>query len=108
RRSTLAWLSRRETPPPFELERRVRRAIERLTAPATTVPDVLVAAAFQCMRDAARSGVQRSAANELLAADALLTYACEAAAEQGVDRLEQLTGDLDVNRFEELAREALT
>ena len=106
RHATLAWLSRREPPPPFELERRVRRAVERLRAPTDTVPHTLAAAALQCLRDAVRDGKQRSAANELLAADALLTFACESAAESGLVELDQFTREFDVDLFEKEAREA--
>jgi hypothetical protein len=108
RQAALAWLSRRDPAPPFELERRVRRALERLPAAGPSIPDTLAEAAFQCLRDAARGGAQRSAAHELLAADALLTYACEAAAEEGTEVLLRLTQTLEFARFEELARTALT
>jgi hypothetical protein len=57
------------------------------------------------LREAARGGTQRSAANELLTADALLTYGCEAAAEEGVDALERFTREFDVAHFERLLRE---
>jgi hypothetical protein len=107
RQTTLHWLGAREPLPPFELEQRIRRAVERLRTAESSVMATLAAAAFQCLQDAARSGAQRSAAHELLAADALLTYACEAAAEQGVDTLAQLTSSLDFERFEELARAAM-
>jgi hypothetical protein len=108
RRATTTWLSRREIPPPFDLELRVRRAVERVPVPGPSIPDTLVAAAVQCLRDAVRSGHERSAANELLTADALLTYAFEAAAEKGIEHLELLTRALDVARFEQLMRAALT
>ena len=41
----------------------------------------LADAALVCMRDALGAGDDRSAALHLLAADALITYACEAAAD---------------------------
>jgi hypothetical protein len=105
RRATLDWLDRRSPAPPFELERRLLRAIERLPAPAETVPLTLAAAALCCLRDAAKAGDNRRSANDLLAGDALLTYACEAAAEDGLEALEQLTREVDFPRFEALLRE---
>ena len=45
------------------------------------VPAALADAARVCMRDALAAGDDRSAALHLLAADALITYACEAAVE---------------------------
>ena len=71
-----------------------------------TIPETLAAAAFHCLEDSARSGAQRSAANELLAADALLTYGAEAAAEEGVESLERYTQALDVARFNDALRQA--
>jgi hypothetical protein len=84
------------------LERRVRRAIERVEDPLDSVVHTLAAAALLCLRNAGAEGDQRSTANELLAADALLTYACEAAAEEGIDALDRLTDELAVERFEAL------
>jgi hypothetical protein len=106
RRATLDWFDRRQPGPPFELERRLLRAIERLPAAETTVALTLAAGALDALRDAARAGDTRRAANDLLAGDALLTYAFEAAAEQGNATLDQLARDFDVGRFEALLREA--
>ena len=46
-----------------------------------SVPASLADAARVCLRDAMAAGDDRSAALHLLAADALITYACEAAAD---------------------------
>ena len=105
RRATIDWLDRRTPAPPFELERRLLRALERLPNPGDSIPLTLAAAAFDSLRDSARAGSGRPAANDLLAADALLTYAHEAAAEQGAAVVEELTRHLEVARFEALARE---
>lgn len=48
----------------------------------------------------------RSAAMTLLAADALLTAACEAAADAGADALAELLGRLDFRRFSALLERA--
>lgn len=48
---------------------------------------------------------ERSTATTLLAADALLTYACEAAAEAGPDPLDRLTRELGFDRFSQLIPE---
>jgi hypothetical protein len=101
RSAALEWLARREAPPPL-LERRIRRAIERLDQPADSIVHTLADAALMCLRDAGRGGDQRSTANELLAADAMLTYACEAAAEEGIAALDRLTRELDIARFDAL------
>ncbi|MEX2284451.1 MAG: hypothetical protein WEE89_18320 [Gemmatimonadota bacterium] len=104
RRVTLDWMDRRTPAPPFELERRLLRALERLPNPAATIPLTLAAAALNSLSDSVRAGNSRHAANDLLAADALLTYAHEAAAEQGTADLEELTRDFDIARFELLVR----
>src|SRR5687768_8220140 len=101
--SALQWIDRRDPPPPFELHRRLQRALERADAAAAdSIPDALAEAAFDCLRSAVRLGDDRAAANDLLAADALLTYACEAAAETGVDELDVFLQRLEVARFEAL------
>lgn len=73
-----AWLESREPAPPLEL-------VEWLTVPDRHLPlvDHLAEAGMDALlRAEARPGRDREAAFQLLAADALLTYACEAAAEQ--------------------------
>lgn len=55
------------------------------------IPGTLADAARICLRDAVLTGDERGAALHLLAGDALLTYACEAAAADGdVDMLGEL------------------
>jgi hypothetical protein len=99
---TLDWLARRQPPPPFDLERRLMRAVERTQSSATSVADVLADAALESLTSAARAGADRTAANDLLTADALLTYAVEAAAEKGGDRLDALLARLNLSRFDDL------
>lgn len=65
---------------PPALEARMESAIEDVIDD-DSVPASLADAARVCMRDALAAGDDRSAALHLLAADALITYACEAAAD---------------------------
>ena len=69
-----------------------------------TIPAALADAARVCLRDALAAGDDRAAALHLLAADALITYACEAATVEAgglaaladataPDRLARLAGD---------------
>ena len=85
------WLDRRALEPPPALRRRLGAAIASAPAAETApVPDVALGAALALLdgllgrRDSSRAG-----ALELLAADALMTYAFEAAAENPAS-LEQL------------------
>ena len=55
-----------------------------------TIPGALADAARICLRAALAEGDDREAALHLLAADALITYACEAAANDGGDSLREL------------------
>jgi hypothetical protein len=100
RADAMVWLEQRQPPPPHDLERRLHRALERTTSQAASVPELFADAAFEALASAARHGADRSAANDLLTADALLTYAMEAAAEAGADLLARVVGLLDVKRFE--------
>ena len=90
------WLAARTPPPPPALSDRLQTLIgEDLTTPADEAPERLLAAAerlLQTMIDPPASS--RDAALDLLAADALVTYAFEAA------------GD-DPSRLEERARAAM-
>jgi hypothetical protein len=102
RRTALAWLNRRQPPPPYDLERRLARAVERTNSSAEGTPDLLADAALESLASAAHAGSDRTAANDLLTADALLTYAIEAATEEGVSSLNSLLARLALNRFDEL------
>lgn len=73
----IEWLDAREPAPPLELQ-------EWLAVPdhGLTVPEALVEGGVEALERAAeRPGRDREAAFSLLAADALLTYACEAVAD---------------------------
>jgi hypothetical protein len=74
-------------------------------AGALDEPALLAAAALACLADALGHGDDRAAALHLLAADALLTVACEAAADAGdpVARIGALAERYSVARLAPLA-----
>ena len=59
-------------------------------APAESVADALRTLADALLREAKEGGEARDTALTLLAADALVTYACEAVAEAAPERLGEL------------------
>jgi hypothetical protein len=96
------WLDQRRPAPPEPL----RRAIDRIITAAGPAPgaihDRLADVALGELRRVAGEPSRRSGAGRLLAVDALLTYACEAAAEGGPVALAELAERLDWTRFEAL------
>lgn len=92
------WLDRRRPAPPEALRRRIDDAVGSAAEPAgdtRAVPGhaaVLAAAALDRLDRVIEAPSGRAAALDLLAADALLTYACEAAAEAGPASLDALIG----------------
>jgi hypothetical protein len=75
-----SWLRARRPSPPERLVARMEAALGKTNA--TTQSGALVEAAAKILEDLARHGANdRSAAIDLLAADALITYAIEAAIE---------------------------
>ncbi len=87
-----AWLEKRESGVPASLVARMRHYLAGRSGP---LPDRLVDAAFDALRAALAAPDERASALDLLAADALLTAAFEAAAEEGVaavGRLAAATG----------------
>lgn len=74
-----AWLSLRAGAVPPALEACMEAAVDDVLDD-DTIHDALADAARTCLRQAIALGDQRAAALPLLAADALMTYACEAAA----------------------------
>jgi hypothetical protein len=77
------WLGLRTPAPPAALLDRMRQALgDMLGAPATEAHEHCLAAAERLVRDLSDAGLEeRAAALDLLAADALTTYALEAAAD---------------------------
>ena len=76
-----AWLRSRRPVPPERLIARMEAALSDVAA--KSLSDDLIAAATRILRDVAHGegANDRAAALDLLAADALITYAIEAAAE---------------------------
>jgi hypothetical protein len=68
--------------------------------------DALAQAADACLRRALRDPAGPHAALDLLAADALLTHACAAAAAQGDTVLAAFTAALDTAHFQQLLDES--
>ena len=77
------WLDTRKPTPPPALSTRVREAIgDSISRPASEAPDILLSASEQVVRALLKTGsTSRDTAIDLLAADALVTYALEAASE---------------------------
>lgn len=95
------WLDERDPPAPSS----VRRVMDELLAetdPATELHRRLADAAMAGLETVVRAPSDRELAPVLLAADALLTYACEAAVEAGLDVLDEVTRELDFERFSHL------
>jgi hypothetical protein len=101
----LAWLRARAPTPPAHLADRMAAAL-RQVATVDDVPRALGDAAFVCLEASLALGPGRAAALDLLAADALLTYAWEAAAESGAEGLERFAADCPPERFQALVPEA--
>lgn len=101
------WLRERHPQTPASLAERMQLALKRVEASsATPVWQSLAEAAQDRLRVALPHAEERPAALDLLAADALLTHACEAAAEEGADALETLTTRYGATRLAELLTEA--
>ena len=66
---------------------------------AVGVPEQLAEAGLAALAEVIAGVGARASAVRLLAADALLTFACEAAAEEGGGALERLTEALAPDRF---------
>lgn len=75
------WLATREPPPPAELRERVRLLAGGAGAPGDDRAEALIAAARRALDGLIATGsMDRASALDLLAVDALVTYAFEAAA----------------------------
>ena len=85
--NVISWLASRTPAPPTAL---AEKMAEALGAREGEIPDALAAAAIDELRRVLASDGGRDVAIDLLAADALLTHACEAAAEAGPEALERL------------------
>ena len=87
------WLDSRTPPPPDALRERLEAVAYPAMTSSTPDPGALIDAAEHLLGALLRNDAPRSArALDLLAADALVTYAFEAAAEDA-SSLERLTSD---------------
>jgi hypothetical protein len=95
--TVLDWLRSRSPAPPPELMARVVEALgDRGTADVSGAPELCLDAAADLLeRLLKHDPIGRQSANELLAADALVTYAFECAA-------------VDIDRLDDRATEAMT
>lgn len=85
RERVLAWLDTRRPPPPPALRERLQSAVHQvLLAPGSPLPAYLEQISRALLAGvSARPGGGRELALDLLAADAFITYAFEAQAEEG-------------------------
>lgn len=85
----------------------MRDAVARSDPGVGTTSERLAASALDALGRVVTRPSTRARALELLAADALLTYACEAAVEPdaGPDAMERLMAALDLQRFADLLSE---
>jgi hypothetical protein len=97
------WLMQHAEGVPAALHARmleaVRASASAVDASAVTTARQLAEAAVHCLRAALDQGDERSAALSLLAADALITSACEAAAADGPGALADLCADYAPERL---------
>jgi hypothetical protein len=101
------WLDDRRPPAPPSLRRAMQDAVDQGDPGVGSVSERLAASALDALGRVVVRPSTRARALELLAADALLTYACEAAAEPDAepDSMERLMGALDLQRFADLLQE---
>lgn len=95
----LGWLSMRVAAAPKQLEQRMTAAVQAV-GPQQTVQDQLAEAALYCLRRSLEEERRGEKAMQLLAADALLTHACEAAAEKSSEALASFAAKWNATRFE--------
>lgn len=101
----LPWIRRRSPPAPEVLVAAISDSIAR-REPVESLPRALAEAGLAALATVAQGPGDRPSASGLLAADALLTYACEAAAEEGEEALAALLGTLTPERFESLLEDS--
>jgi hypothetical protein len=80
-----AWLDLHSGDIPASLASLMELAVREVDTGADGDATTLSLAAVACMRTALRMGDERAGALHLLAADALITAACEAAADDGAE-----------------------
>jgi hypothetical protein len=99
------WLQQHSAGLPASLSEHMLRALEDAVpddASASTA-EALMLAALSCLRKAVELCDSRQGALPLLAADGLMTAACEAAAQQGASALDNLCARIAPHTLETLA-----
>ena len=104
-RYLLAWVDARRPAAPPSLRTAIAAGLETVPDGQASVPDRLAEAGVATLRSVLRRGAGRGSAAALLAADALVTFACEAAAEEGGAALERLGERLAPDALESLLEE---
>jgi hypothetical protein len=101
------WLDDRHPAAPRPLRQAILAAVRHGDPGAGTVAERLAAAGLDALARVVAQPSTRPRALELLAADALITYACEAAIEEGggADALEWLAAAMGMRRFAQLLEE---
>lgn len=98
----ITWLAAREPVVPAPLLEHTIGILRSAQIAEDAMPELFARSALVALQRAAGLGDDRTAAADLLAADALLTWAFEAAAELGDDALNRLTMAMDVSTFQAL------
>lgn len=98
----ILWLAAREPAVPAPLLEHTITVLRSAEIAEASLPELLARCGMTALERAVKIGDDRAGAADLLAADALLTWACEAAAEQGDDALECLVAAADVSTFQAL------
>ena len=99
-----AWLDAQTEAAPQGLRECMRAAVAR--EPDGSIQDVLARAALTSLRNSLSAKNEKASALHLLAADALLTHACAAAAEAGKDALAKFAAEWSPARFQSLLSSA--
>lgn len=102
-----SWLAARIADAPEALRARMLAALNDVNG-VEEIHEHLGQAAALCLERAMSETARRESAMDLLTADALLTHACEAAAEAGSDVLAAFASAWDATRFEQILPTAKT
>jgi len=98
----ILWLAAREPAVPAALLEHTIKVLRSAAIAEASLPELFARSAMRALARAVELGDDRAGAADLLVADALLTWACEAAAEEGGDALERLVSAADVSTFQAL------
>ena len=98
----ILWLAAREPAVPAPLLEHTIKVLRSAEIAEDELPELFARSGLVALERAVLLGDDRAAAADLLVADALMTWAVEAAAEQGGDALERLVTAADVSTFQAL------